>query len=87
MQLLKNRVQELRLERKYSQELLCLACGISRQTLSSIENNEDYNPTLELAYKISNFLKCDITYVFIFNRELCDIEQDTILANYAFKQF
>ncbi|MBT1525784.1 helix-turn-helix domain-containing protein [Clostridioides difficile] len=30
---------------------------VSRQTISSIENGK-YNPSLELAFQISDFLKC-----------------------------
>ena len=40
--------------------------GVSRQTIRSIEN-EKFDPSLELAFKISRFFKVRIEDVFLFD--------------------
>jgi putative transcriptional regulator len=61
---LKNRVEELRKERGLNQEKLAKAIRVSRQTVSSIENGR-YNPSLELAFAISDFFGKPIEEIFI----------------------
>ena len=49
----KNRLKELRAEREISQEELSEMCGISRATLSKIENNEEVNVNTRTIAKIA----------------------------------
>ena len=48
-----------------NQEELAKALGVSRQTISSLENGR-YNPSIELAYKLSKYFGMTIEEVFIF---------------------
>mgnify|MGYP001004177718 FL=1 len=61
---LENRVEQLRKERGLNQEEFAKAIRVSRQTVSSIENGK-YNPSLELAFIISDFFKKPIEEIFI----------------------
>ena len=69
MVLLKNRVEELRKKQNLNQGELARALRVSRQTISSIEN-EKYNPSLELAFHIAEFFGKQIEEVFIYKREV-----------------
>ena len=53
---MENRVEALRKQRGLSQEAFARVIRVSRQTVSSIETGK-YNPSLELAFAISDFLK------------------------------
>lgn len=64
---MRNRVEQLRRERGLNQEELAKAIRVSRQTISSIENGK-YNPSLELAFVISDFFRTTIEDIFIFER-------------------
>jgi putative transcriptional regulator len=62
--IVKNRVEELRKSRKLSQEEFAKAIRVSRQTVSSIETGK-YNPSLELAFTISDFFGLPIEEIFM----------------------
>ena len=62
---MKNRIDEIRKARGVNQEELAKALGVSRQTISSLENGR-YNPSVELAYKLSKYFGMTIEEVFIF---------------------
>ena len=62
---MKNRIEEIRKARGVNQEELAKALGVSRQTISSLENGR-YNPSIELAYKLSKYFGMTIEEVFIF---------------------
>jgi Predicted transcriptional regulators len=59
-----NRVEELRKVLGMNQEEFAKAIRVSRQTVSSIENGK-YNPSLELAFEISDFFGKKIEEIFI----------------------
>lgn len=65
---MKNRIEEMRRERGISQEELAKLAGVSRQTVSSLENGR-YNPSITLAYKIARLFGAAIEDVFIFEEE------------------
>ena len=65
---MKNRIEEIRKARGVNQEELAKALGVSRQTISSLENGR-YNPSVELAYKLSKYFGMTIEEVFIFEEE------------------
>ncbi|MCI5533888.1 MAG: helix-turn-helix transcriptional regulator [Firmicutes bacterium] len=62
---MKNRIEEIRKVRGINQEELAKVMGVSRQTISSLENGR-YNPSIELAYKLSKYFGMTIEEVFIF---------------------
>ena len=68
---MKNEVARLRKERKISQDALACAMGVSRQTICSIENGK-YNPSLELAFMISDFFELPIEEIFLHERSDTD---------------
>jgi len=65
---LKNRIEEIRKERGVRQEEFAKALGVSRQTISSLENGR-YNPSITLAYKIARYFEMTIEEVFVFEEE------------------
>ena len=64
---MENRVEQLRKERGLSQDAFARAIWVSRQTVSSIENGK-YNPSLELAFVISDFFGLPIEEIFLHER-------------------
>ena len=65
---MKNRIEEIRNMRGMRQEELARLMGVSRQTISSLENGR-YNPSILLAYRIAKFFEMTIEEVFIFEEE------------------
>ena len=65
---MKNRIEEIRKERGIRQEEFAKSLGVSRQTISSLENGR-YNPSIMLAYKIARYFGMTIEDVFIFEEE------------------
>lgn len=66
---LQNRVELLRKEKGLSQEEFAKAVRVSRQTVSSIETGK-YNPSLELAFVLSEFFNLPIEEIFIYERSV-----------------
>lgn len=60
---MKNRIRVLRAERRWSQEQLAKRIGVSRQTVNAIEN-ERYDPSLPLAFKIGEVFGARIEDIF-----------------------
>lgn len=65
---MKNRIEEIRKERGIRQDELAKQMGVSRQTISSLENGR-YNPSIMLAYKIAKYFQMTIEEVFVFEEE------------------
>ena len=65
---MKNRLEEIRKQRGIKQEDLAAALEVSRQTIGSLENGR-YNPSIELAFKISRYFGMSIEEVFIYEEE------------------
>lgn len=63
----RNRIRELRLEHGSSQQELADAVGASRQTINAIEQ-EKYSPSLELAFRITQFFRKNFEEVFWYTR-------------------
>ena len=63
-----NRMEEIRNQRGIRQEELAKRLGVSRQTISSLENGR-YNPSILLAHKIARYFDLTIEEVFIFEEE------------------
>ena len=65
---MKNRIEAIRKERGIRQEEFARSMGVSRQTISSLENGR-YNPSIMLAYKIAKYFGLQIEEVFLFEEE------------------
>lgn len=65
---LKNRLKIARAELNISQEQLAIMAGVSRQTISSIENGQ-YSPTVKLGLIISKCLNKEFQYLFYLEEE------------------
>ena len=65
---MKNKIEAIRTERGIRQDELAKALGVSRQTISSLENGR-YNPSILLAYKIAKLFGMRIEEVFCFEEE------------------
>ena len=64
---MENKVGLLRKEKGLSQEEFAKIVRVSRQTISSIETGK-YNPSLELAFIISDFFGKSIEEIFTYER-------------------
>lgn len=62
---MKNHIKELRSKNGLLQQELADICGVSRQTVNAIENNK-YDPTLELAFKLALALDTTVDKLFIY---------------------
>lgn len=60
---MENNIKEIRKALGLRQEDLAAKLGVTRQTINAIENNK-YNPTLELAIKLSRLLKKPVEDIF-----------------------
>lgn len=65
---MKNRIEEMRSRRGIRQDELAAELGVSRQTISSLENGR-YNPSIMLAHKIAEYFGMTIEEIFIFGEE------------------
>ena len=68
---MKNRIEEIRKAKGIRQEEFAKVLGVSRQTISSLENGR-YNPSIFLAYKIARYFEISIEEVFLFDEEDLD---------------
>lgn len=65
---MKNRIEEIRTLKGIKQDELAKMLGVSRQTISSLENGR-YNPSIMLAYKLAKLFGMTIEEVFVFEEE------------------
>jgi putative transcriptional regulator len=66
--IIKSRIRELRARYDLTQDQLAEMVDARRETIGHIENNR-YNPSLLLAYKIARALKSNIEEVFTFEEK------------------
>ena len=66
---MKNRIETIRKEKGIRQEEFAKAMGVSRQTISSLENGR-YNPSILLAFKIAKYFEMTIEEVFLFEEDV-----------------
>ena len=62
---MKNRLEEIRKQRGIRQEELAEAMGVSRQTISSLENGR-YNPSVILAIKLARYFETKVEDIFVY---------------------
>ena len=65
---MKTRIQELRKEKKITQNELADALNVTRQTIISLENGK-YKASLVLAHKIAQFFQSTVEEIFIFEQD------------------
>ena len=65
---MKNKLEELRKNKGLSQEQLTENVLVSRQTIISLEKGR-YNPSLDLAFRLSKFFNAPIEDIFIYEEE------------------
>lgn len=65
---MRNRIAELRRERRITQEELGAAVGVTRQTIISLENGR-YNASLLLAHRIARYFDLNIEELFLFEED------------------
>ena len=65
---MKNRIAQLRKERRITQEELADAVEVTRQTIISLENGR-YNASLLLAHKIAKYFGSSNEEIFLFEEE------------------
>ena len=65
---MKTRIQELRKEKKITQNELADALHVTRQTIISLENGK-YKASLVLAHKIAQFFQSTVEEIFIFEED------------------
>ena len=65
---MKNYLEKLRKERGIKQEELAEVLEVSRQTISSLEKGR-YNPSIQLAFKISRYFNLTIEEIFVYEED------------------
>ncbi|ASK67096.1 transcriptional regulator [Brachybacterium avium] len=60
---MRNDLKARRAERRWSQAELGTALGVSRQTVIALENDK-YDPSLPLAFRIAALFECPIEEIF-----------------------
>jgi len=60
---LKNHLREFRAKRNLTQDELAKKASVTRQTIIAIEN-EKYNPSLDLAFKLSKIFSVRVEELF-----------------------
>lgn len=60
---IQNKIQDLRHERNLTQQDLADAVEVTRATILALEKGS-YNPSLELAFRLSKFFKLRIEQIF-----------------------
>ncbi|SMX44405.1 helix-turn-helix transcriptional regulator [Actibacterium lipolyticum] len=68
---MKNHIQTLRQERKWSQANLADKLGVSRQTVNALERGR-YDPSLPLAFKIARLFDLAIEEIFLNDPDKAD---------------
>ncbi len=63
-----NKVQDLRLGKKLTQEELAKRLGVTRQTIISLEKNK-YVPSLEIGFKVARLFELPIEEVFAYSED------------------
>ena len=65
---MKNNLRVLRAMKDISQEQLATELGVTRVTINAVENDK-YNPSLKLAFKMALFFEKPIEEIFTYKNE------------------
>ncbi len=66
---MKNRLEELRNKKGWTQQELADQVEVSRQTIISLENGR-YNPSILLAFRLAKLFELKIEDLFIYSEEV-----------------
>jgi len=66
-----NKLEDIRKQRRITQEDLADALKVSRQTIGSLESGR-YNPSITLAFKIAHYFKMSVEDIFIYEEDSDD---------------
>lgn len=66
--IMKNNIRKFRRDHEVTQDEFAEALGVSRQTIVAIENHK-YNPSLELAFKISRYFGVPVEDLFEYSEQ------------------
>lgn len=66
---MENNLRVLRAIKNITQEDLASALGVTRQTILAIENDK-YNPSLELAFKMAKYFETTIEKIFLYKKSI-----------------
>lgn len=66
---MKNRLEELRSQKGWTQQELADRVEVSRQTIISLENGR-YNPSILLAFRLARLFEQPIESIFLYEGEL-----------------
>ena len=66
--IINNTIAQLRAEKGITQQALADATGVTRATIIAIEKG-NYNPSLELAFKLSLFFNAQINSLFFIKKD------------------
>ncbi len=58
-----NNLKQLRIQKNLTQNQVAESIEVTRATILAIEKG-DYNPSLELAFRLANFLEADVNEIF-----------------------
>ena len=72
---MRNRIEEIRKKQGIRQEEFSRALGVSRQTISSLENGR-YNPSILLAHRIAVYFGLTIEEGFLFEEESGEVQNE-----------
>jgi putative transcriptional regulator len=64
---MKNNIKVWRAKNDLTQEDLAKKLSVTRQTINAIERGK-YDPSLELAFRLSNFFECGIEDIFTYEK-------------------
>lgn len=65
---MRNNLRVLRAVKNISQEELAQELGVTRQTIHAVENDK-YNPSLDLAFKMARYFDKNIEEIFVYDDE------------------
>jgi len=65
---MKNRLEEFRLQNRWTQQELADRVAVSRQTFISLENGR-YNPSILLAFRLARLFNTPIENLFLYTEE------------------
>jgi len=63
-----NKLEEMRVQKGWTQQELSDRVGVSRQTIISLERGR-YNPSIQLAFRLAHQFEVRIEDLFIFSEE------------------
>ena len=62
---MKHKLQQLRWEKNWSEEQLARKSGVSKSTICRLENSENVNPTIDVAFRLADALQVDVRVILL----------------------